>query len=162
MYLPSSDLGALSRHAKQLAKMPREIESLYKKIDPKGYLISIRGIGRTITPAVLGIVGDVSRFPRIGVFKKYFANPNNSHCRYSAIFSFPNSIAFLFSSILKSRFFFQPVKFNLEPTYLPVQLRSALSQTLCLGVRCLQIYRDSRISQLHARLCDNFPNKSKT
>ena len=50
----------------------KHIKVIYKKIDPEGYLMSIRGIGDTIAPAVLGIIGDVDRFPNIGSFRKYF------------------------------------------------------------------------------------------
>lgn len=67
-----TELRLLEGQEAELARIQREIEVLYKKIDPEGYLMSIRGIGKTIAPAVLGIVGDVSRFPTIGAFKKYF------------------------------------------------------------------------------------------
>lgn len=67
-----TELRLLEGQEAELARIQRTIEVLYKKIDPEGYLMSIRGIGKTIAPAVLGIVGDVSRFPTIGAFKKYF------------------------------------------------------------------------------------------
>lgn len=51
--------------------MEKEIQILYKKIDNNEDLRSIQGIGIKIAPAILGIIGDVTRFKNIGSFKKY-------------------------------------------------------------------------------------------
>ena len=67
-----TDLRLLETDEAELAQIQKRIEPLYRKIDPEGYLMSIRGIGNTIAPAILGIVGDVSRFPSINKFRKYF------------------------------------------------------------------------------------------
>jgi len=56
----------------ECAKKQKEIDENYKRVDNEGALKSIRGIGKKIAPAVLGIVGDVSRFLNIDGFGKYF------------------------------------------------------------------------------------------
>ena len=52
-------------------KIEKEIQSLYNKIDNNNDLRSIQGIGIKIAPAILGIIGDVTRFDNIKKFKKY-------------------------------------------------------------------------------------------
>jgi len=53
-------------------ELQQEINRLYNEIDPDAILKSVCGIGEKIAPAILGVIGDVSRFPNIKSFKKYF------------------------------------------------------------------------------------------
>jgi transposase len=48
------------------------IAAVYQQIDPEHYLMSPQGIGKAVAPAILGIIGDVSRFPSIDAFRGYF------------------------------------------------------------------------------------------
>lgn len=53
-------------------ELQQKINDLYNVIDPDAILKSVCGIGDKIAPAILGIIGDVNRFPNIKSFKKYF------------------------------------------------------------------------------------------
>ena len=66
------ELDLLEAEEKKVSEIQRAITLLYKRIDPRGYLMSPQGIGITIAPAILGIIGDVGRFPTIGAFRGYF------------------------------------------------------------------------------------------
>ena len=66
------ELDLIEAEEKKISEIQRTIRPLYKRIDPHGYLMSPQGIGITIAPAILGIIGDVSRFPTIGAFRGFF------------------------------------------------------------------------------------------
>ena len=65
------ELDLIETLEQKLREIQRSITPLYKRIDPQGYLMSPQGIGITIAPAILGIIGDVSRFPTIGAFRGF-------------------------------------------------------------------------------------------
>ncbi len=56
----------------EIKQIQSTIDVYYKKIDNEGALKSIRGIGDKIAPAILGIIGDVSRFSNIDKFRRFF------------------------------------------------------------------------------------------
>ena len=66
------ELDLLEAAEQKIGEIQRTIAPLYKRLDPQGYLMSPQGIGITIAPAILGIIGDVSRFPTIGSFRGFF------------------------------------------------------------------------------------------
>ena len=66
------ELDLIEAEEKKIKEIQRTIRPLYKRIDPQGYLMSPQGIGITIAPGILGIIGDVSRFPTIGAFRGFF------------------------------------------------------------------------------------------
>jgi transposase len=67
-----TELDLIEAEEQKISDIQRTIVPLYKRLDPQGYLMSPQGIGITIAPAILGIIGDVSRFPTIGDFKGFF------------------------------------------------------------------------------------------
>lgn len=66
------ELDLLESEEEKIAEIQSKIKVLYDRIDPEGYLMTPQGIGETIAPAILGIIGDVSRFPNIDDFRAYF------------------------------------------------------------------------------------------
>jgi transposase len=66
------ELDLVEAEEQKISEIQRTITPLYKRLDPQGYLMSPQGIGITIAPAILGIIGDVSRFPTIGSFRGFF------------------------------------------------------------------------------------------
>jgi hypothetical protein len=66
------ELDLLDHEESKIAGLEKQITTLYRTIDPEGYLMAPQGIGPTIAPAILGIIGDVSRFPNIDSFRAYF------------------------------------------------------------------------------------------
>jgi hypothetical protein len=62
----------LDYEERKIAEQEKQILTLYRTIDPEGYLMTPQGIGPTIAPAILGVIGDVSRFPNIDAFRAYF------------------------------------------------------------------------------------------
>ncbi len=66
------ELDLLNSEEEKISKLRSEIKVLYDQIDPEGYLMTPQGIGETIAPAILGMIGDVSRFPTIDAFRAYF------------------------------------------------------------------------------------------
>ena len=66
------ELDLLDHEESKIAGLEKQITTLYRTIDPEGYLMAPQGIGPTIAPAILGIIGDVSRFPNIDSFRSYF------------------------------------------------------------------------------------------
>tara|TARA_B100000315_G_C14551767_1_gene576179 strand:+ start:90 stop:1847 length:1758 start_codon:yes stop_codon:yes gene_type:complete len=66
------ELDLMEAEEKKISEIQHKIEPLYKRIDPQGYLMSVQGIGIVIAAAILGIIGDVSRFPTIGAFRAFF------------------------------------------------------------------------------------------
>jgi hypothetical protein len=66
------ELDLLDHEEGKIAELQKQILTLYRAIDPEGYLMTPQGIGPTIAPAILGIIGDVSRFPDIDSFRAYF------------------------------------------------------------------------------------------
>ncbi len=66
------ELDLMEAEEKKISEIQRKIKPLYERIDPKGYLKSVQGIGIIIAAAILGIIGDVSRFPTIGAFRAFF------------------------------------------------------------------------------------------
>lgn len=66
------ELDLLEDEEKKIRRIEPEIEALYQQIDPERYLMSPQGIGKAVAPAILGIIGDVSRFPSIDAFRGYF------------------------------------------------------------------------------------------
>ncbi len=66
------ELDLLDHEERKIAELEKEILTLYRSIDPEGYLMTPQGMGPTIAPAILGIIGDVSRFPNIDAFRAYF------------------------------------------------------------------------------------------
>jgi transposase len=66
------ELDLLDHEEGKIAELEKQILTLYRTIDPEGYLMTPQGIGPTIAPAILGIIGDVSRFPNIDAFRAYF------------------------------------------------------------------------------------------
>ena len=66
------ELDLLEQEEGKIAELQKQIHTLYGTIDPEGYLMTPQGIGPTIAPAILGIIGDVSRFPDIDSFRAYF------------------------------------------------------------------------------------------
>ena len=55
----------------EIRQVQRTIDVYYKKVDNEEALKSIRGIGEKIAPAILGIIGDVSRFANIDKFRRF-------------------------------------------------------------------------------------------
>lgn len=66
------ELDLLDNEENKIAELEKQIATLYHAVDPEGYLMTPQGIGTTIAPAILGIIGDVSRFPNIDSFRAYF------------------------------------------------------------------------------------------
>ena len=66
------ELGLLEDEENKIRRIEIAIEALYQDIDPERYLMSPQGIGKAVAPAILGIIGDVSRFPSIDAFRGYF------------------------------------------------------------------------------------------
>lgn len=66
------ELDLLASEEEKVTEIQPKIKVLYDRLDPEGYLMTPRGIGETIAPAILGIIGDVSRFPNIDSFRAYF------------------------------------------------------------------------------------------
>lgn len=66
------ELDLLEDEENKIRRIEPEIAALYMKIDPEHYLMSPQGIGKAVAPAILGIIGDVSRFPSIDAFRGYF------------------------------------------------------------------------------------------
>jgi len=66
------ELDLLEDEEKKIRRIEPRIAALYQQIDPEGYLMSPQGIGKAVAPAILGIIGDVSRFPSIDAFRGYF------------------------------------------------------------------------------------------
>ncbi len=48
------------------------IKKYYKKLDPTGILQTIQGLGKRITPAVMGLSGDIRRFSNIRKYRKFY------------------------------------------------------------------------------------------
>lgn len=55
----------------KVALLDRKIAELYEQVDPDGALQSLRGIGPVIAANIMGIVGNVERFPCAGDYKCY-------------------------------------------------------------------------------------------
>ena len=66
------ELELLEDEERKISEVQSKIAVLYRQIDPEGYLMSPQGIGETIAPSILGIIGDVSRFASIDDFRGYF------------------------------------------------------------------------------------------
>ena len=66
------ELDLLASEKEKIDEIQAKIKVLYDRLDPEGYLMTPQGIGKTIAPAILGIIGDVSRFPNIDSFRAYF------------------------------------------------------------------------------------------
>ena len=56
----------------EISQIQGTVDVYYKKVDNEGALKSIRGIGDKIAPAILGMIGDVSRFLNIDKFRRFF------------------------------------------------------------------------------------------
>ena len=66
------ELDLLEDEEKKIRRIELVVAALYQQIDPERYLMSPQGIGKAVAPAILGIIGDVSRFPSIDAFRGYF------------------------------------------------------------------------------------------
>jgi len=66
------ELDLLASEEGKITEIQAKIKVLYDRLDPEGYLMTPLGIGETIAPAILGFIGDVSRFPNIDSFRAYF------------------------------------------------------------------------------------------
>jgi transposase len=73
----------------EIKQVQRTIDVYYKKVDNEEALKSIRGLGEKIAPAILGIIGDVSRFANIDKFRRFFGfvpkkNQSSNHAKKRA------------------------------------------------------------------------------
>jgi len=66
------ELDLLASEKEKIDEIQAKIKVLYERLDPEGYLMTPPGIGKSIAPAILGIIGDVSRFPKIDSFRAFF------------------------------------------------------------------------------------------
>ncbi len=73
------ELDLLEMEEAQDRQLQEEIQGLYQRVHPQGYLNTIPGIGPRVAPLLLAAIGDVRRFPSAKAFRQWTGLMPRSH-----------------------------------------------------------------------------------